>query len=97
MTEQEFKTNSRDADTFRRLSNPPEVYFWEGYRRGFSRHYHGEIYGTADEHATWMKMMWTHGTRDQKSRYRGLGYQCGFAGTNVTDAMVHFKLTAQDQ
>lgn len=96
MTEQEFKINGRDADTFRRLSNPPEVYFWEGYRRGFGRHYHGEIYGTAREHAQWM-MMSAHGTLDRLRHYRGLGYQCGFAGTNASDAMVQFQKTVQDQ
>lgn len=96
MTEKEFHTNASGAETFRKLSDPPEVDFWGGYLRGIRRHYYGEKFGTTDEHAQWMRMS-AHGTpRDQQSRYRGLGYQCGFAGTNVSDAMVQFQ-TAQDQ
>lgn len=85
MTEQEFQHNARGAEYLRRLSETPDVYFWEGYLRGVRRHYHGENFGTADEHAMWMNS--AHETRYQQRRFRGLGYQCGFEGTAIATAM----------
>lgn len=93
MTEQEFKTNASGAETFHKLADLPEVDFWGGYLRGIRRHYYGEKFGTADEHATWIKLMSAHGTHDQQCRYRGLGYQCGFAGTDVSDAIEQLQQT----
>jgi hypothetical protein len=44
-----------------------------GYQRGLRRHYHGEQFGTAAEHETWMTMS---GHRQEQ----GDGYRDGFAG-----------------
>jgi len=41
-----------------------------GYRRGLRRHFHGENFGTADEHQMWSEF----------SDERGEGYRDGFAG-----------------
>lgn len=90
MTKREFQINLNGAETFRRLAESNELSFWEGYLRGVRRHYHGEIFGTDDEHALWMNLL-TNRTSDTRRRYRGLGYQCGFNGTNVTDAMREFE------
>lgn len=44
-----------------------------GYLRGLRRHYHGEKFGTAEEHETWLAMT---GHRQEM----GDGYRDGFAG-----------------
>ena len=50
--------------------------FAEGYRRGLRRHYFGERFGSAEEHAGWMKL-----GRDGDYRTElGNGYRSGFAG-----------------
>lgn len=92
MTERDFQTNARAADTFRRLSQEPEEQdFWAGYVRGLRRNYHGENFGTADEHSLWMSAA---GCDDLSRKMRGLGYQTGFDGQNVQQAM---KLIASRQ
>ena len=44
-----------------------------GYRRGIRRHYHGEQFGTDDEHEQWL------GLKDYQQEL-GDGYRDGFAG-----------------
>jgi len=86
MTAQEFKTNMTAADTFRSLSSEPfDADFWHGYRRGLQRNYHGEKFGTEDEHNLWRSC--ADETRDIQRKMRGLGYRCGFEGQNIQQAM----------
>lgn len=84
MTEQEFHSNAKAADTFRRLAQCPEDDFWVGYRRGLSRHYHGEKFGTEDEHLLWLASV---NSTDEGRQMRGRGYRSGFEGQNVKQAM----------
>jgi len=44
-----------------------------GYQRGLRRHYHGDNFGTTDEHESWMAIS---GARQAQ----GDGYRDGFAG-----------------
>lgn len=84
MTEREFQTNARAADTFRRLSSEPyEPEYWAGYIRGLRRLYHGERFGTPEEHELWLSLTGPDDTR----RMRGIGYRAGFEGQNIQQAM----------
>ena len=79
MTHEEFTHNAQGAETFRQLTDvPEEQYFWEGYLRGIRRHYHGERFGTADEHTKWMKL-----SDDETRRDLGDGYRAGFKGVPI--------------
>ena len=85
MTEKQFQSNSRAADTFRRLSQYPDDDFWAGYRRGLNRHYHGENFGTEDEHLLWLASV---DSADVGRQMRGRGYRAGFDGQDVKQAML---------
>lgn len=50
--------------------------YGSGYTRGLRRHYHGEQFGTPDEHALWMSL----GTNGDHREELGRGYRDGFAG-----------------
>lgn len=55
--------------------------YWMGYQRGLRRRYHGEIFGTEDEHSLWMSLA-DDDTPDRINR--GRGYRDGFnLGTKV--------------
>ena len=85
MTEHEFQHNARAAETLRHLAQEPdEQEFWTGYVRGLSRNYHGEQFGTTEEHALWMA---TADSDDQGRRMTRLGYRAGFEGLTVRTAM----------
>lgn len=66
MNEQQFKQFYSMAE----YCNPD---YQRGYRQGLRRNYHGENFGTADEHARWMALS---GHRAEMGR----GYRDGFAG-----------------
>lgn len=85
MTEQQFQQAMGAAETFRRLAEEPLVQdFWIGYLRGVRRHYHGEKFGTAEEHALWMEAVTSD---DELRQRRGLGYTAGFTGASIEVAM----------
>ncbi len=47
--------------------------YWRGYIRGLRRRYHGEKFGTDEEHEQWMNMI------DDKDREElGRGYRDGY-------------------
>ena len=51
--------------------------FWQGYQRGLRRLYHGENFGTSEEHEQWLNC------RDGEYRKQLQdGYRTGFAGKN---------------
>ena len=55
MTEKEFQNNAKGADSCRRLSTEPRGQdFWARYVRGLRRNYHGEKFGTEEDHNLWM-------------------------------------------
>ena len=53
--------------------------FWEGFERGLRRQYHGDKFGTAQEHALWLTI--ADDDSDPSSRERGRGYRNGLAAT----------------
>ncbi|UCD32204.1 MAG: hypothetical protein JSV38_15845 [Desulfobacterales bacterium] len=71
-----------DRDTFERemmrvktMMNIQNRDYWAGYQRGLLRKYHGEKFGTNDEHEKWMSMA---GDTDKGRADRGQGYRDGF-------------------
>lgn len=63
--------------TYRRHAKLLAGDYGAGYLRGLNRHFHGELYGTAKDHAIWMRL----GLKGDDSRAeRGRGYRDGFAG-----------------
>jgi hypothetical protein len=78
MTEQKFKTEMRRAQQMQRSDDvdPMRAEYWSSYQRGLRRAYHGERFGTPEEHALWMSLI---NRRDERSRQRGRGYRDGFA------------------
>lgn len=46
-----------------------------GYQRGLRRHFHGERFGTEEEHRLWMDQVTRPGREE-----RGQGYRDGFEG-----------------
>jgi hypothetical protein len=53
------------------------VAYWQGYERGLRRQYHGEKFGTEQEHALWLSL--TDDSGDPSGRERGQGYRDGLA------------------
>jgi len=78
MTEREFQTNMTAAKTFSELGEDQD--FWSGYIRGLRRNYHGEKFGTDEEHELWMAAI---NSSDESRKNRGLGYRAGFDGQNI--------------
>lgn len=63
--------------------------FWDGYRRGLRRKFHGERFGTDEEHARWMSLADDAG--DEPERLRGIGYRAGFEEMEVAQAIEYLK------
>lgn len=53
------------------------VAYWEGYERGLRRAFHGDKFGTAQEHALWLSVV--DDGADPSRRERGQGYRDGLA------------------
>lgn len=95
MNQSEFQRNMIGAKTIGELStdDPLSADFWNGYQRGMRRNFHGEKFGTAEEHKLWMSA--ADNRRDDQRRYRGIGYRAGFDGMSIADAIKHLaKFTA---
>lgn len=73
MTEHEFQKRMSLAQTFRSLGHSSDYY--AGYMRGLRRHYHGEKFGTENEHAMWLAL-----DEDETRADIGRGYRDGFDG-----------------
>ncbi len=84
MTEQQFKSNMIAAETFHGISEGNDGDFWKGYMKGLRRLYHGERFGTEDEHILWMGLV---NSDDESRRMLGRGYRSGFKGQTVQEAM----------
>jgi hypothetical protein len=74
MKESEFKSKMLYAESMKKLDERP--YYWEGYVRGLRRRYHGEKFGTAEEHTLWMDSI---NRPDESRSERGRGYRDGIA------------------
>jgi len=81
MNETEFHRNLSGAEILIRLSDDPS--FLEGYCRGLRRYYHGQFFGTQEEHEKWIALAGE--ICDEQSRARGEGYRQGLSGAAITD------------
>ena len=80
MTEQKFKSEMRRANSMREIADPMMSEYWVGYIRGLRRSYHGEKFGTDEEHAIWLS---SATSRDESRKQRGRGYRDGLAYSEV--------------
>ena len=87
-----FEHNARGAEQFRRLAGSPEEYYWEGYVRGLRRCYHGEAFGTVEEHALFSGL--ADDEADHSRALRGVGYRAGCSGMPIDQAVHHAMLHA---
>jgi len=77
MTEQQFQSEIRHAQTMERLEHEPgRADYWSGYMRGVRRSFHGADFGNEVEHALWLSLT---GDEDESRNQRGLGYRAGLA------------------
>lgn len=75
MKESIFKQEMLRADGLREVDLSLSDYF-SGYKRGLQRAYHGEKFGTIEEHENWLGLYDLGQTR----RLIGLGYRHGLKG-----------------
>ena len=87
MEEKTFQERARAAKIFKETDHE-NADFWSGYERGLRRLYHGERFGTPDEHVLWMSLI---DDQDEARKMRGLGYRYGFAGHDITTAIKMLK------
>ena len=74
MDRQAFEAEMGKAKTFKNVE-PERQDFWAGYQRGLRRGYHGENFGTDEEHAKWCGLA---DDDDDSRQQRGQGYRAGF-------------------
>lgn len=89
MTESEFQRNMAGGKTLAGLSGYPDNEYWAGYQRGCRRNYHGDNFGTANEHRFWLSL--SSENDDDTRRFRGIGYRAGFDGLPVSEAIKHLQ------
>ena len=82
MDKAKFEHEMSRARTFQDLE-PNRAEYWIGYARGLRRAYHGESFGTAEEHALWSAAA---DSDDLLRQQRGEGYRDGLQGTARTVA-----------
>ena len=75
MNEIRFQSLMMKARTYSRLGERPD--YWRGYQRGLRRGFHGELFGTNDEHKLWMRLAEDGG--DEPRQERGRGYRDGLS------------------
>lgn len=72
MNEQKYKTQLRNAEEMRRITEDPLMSeYWAGYARGLRRGYHGDKFGTEEEHNTWSALV---ESKDKARQSKGRGY-----------------------
>ena len=84
MTEQKFRSEMRRAMTMEKAADTDRADYWRGYQRGLRRAYHGENFGTADEHSLWLSLIERD---DDRSKQRGQGYRDGIAVEEISSRM----------
>jgi hypothetical protein len=84
MTEQKFRSEILRAETMLGISDLMMGEYLTGYIRGLRRAYHGEIFGTAEDHERWMGFL----ASDYPDHVqRGQGYRDGLAYAEVSSVM----------
>ena len=73
MEENHFQCEMMKAQTFIELGEDSD--YWMGYQRGLRRRFHGENFGTDEEHEMWMQL---YEDSDDVRANRGRGYRDGF-------------------
>jgi hypothetical protein len=75
MNERQFQSEMNRAETMRRLATDPnEAAYFVGYVRGLRRGYHGERFGSQQEHELWQNLA---DSDDQSRAAQGRGYRDG--------------------
>lgn len=90
MNQKEFEHNAQGAKTMMSISGEPRNQdYWTGYLRGLRRCYHGEKFGTFEEHCLWMDN--GNKAQDEQRSCRSKGYQAGYAGMSISDAIINCR------
>ena len=76
MNESVFKREMLRAEGLKGI-DPRLTDYFTGYMRGLRRAYHGEKFGTEEEHTRWLSLV---DDCDNSRRLKGLGYQHGLRG-----------------
>lgn len=74
--ESKFKHEMAKAKTFYELGENAD--YWRGYMRGLRRRYHGENFGTDDEHQKWLSLI-----GDSYRQEMGQGYRDGLEAKSL--------------
>lgn len=78
MKREEFDHELNRARTMMRLApdnNKHGFDYWAGYMQGLRRNFHGNVYGTPEEHNHWMSL--ADDNADESRRSMGRGYRDG--------------------
>lgn len=78
MNDEEFKAAMLRATRTEKKSKTPE--YWQGYKRGLRRGYHGDKFGTRDEHKSWLSLL---SDSDSTRHNLGQGYHDGLIAAGV--------------
>jgi hypothetical protein len=84
MTEQKFRSEMRRAMAMEKTTDTDRAEYWRGYQRGLRRAYHGEKFGTPEEHTLWLSLIERD---DERSKQRGQGYRDGIAFEEISSRM----------
>lgn len=95
MTEEDFKSEFARAETLRRsLGDPKQERYWRGYLAGLRKRYHGNAFGTEQEHERWIKAI-NH--RDPMRRMEARGYRDGWKGSDAPTTKPDLIRALRDQ
>jgi len=75
MNESEYRTAIGSAKLMADVE-PEMAEYWRGYRRGVMRGYHGDKFGTQEDHEMWMNCARCGHREDLQAGYR-TGYSTG--------------------
>jgi hypothetical protein len=78
MNKSQFEREMHRAAAMRAAGDRPD--YWDGYERGLRRAYHGERFGSPEEHGLWLSQA---DSDDEQRRERGQGYRDGLATGGV--------------
>lgn len=74
MNYEKFQSEMNRAETYQTIIEPERSQYWTGYIRGLRRGFHGEKFGTIDEHLLWSgqtgENLLDHDRRELTSGYR---------------------------
>jgi hypothetical protein len=78
LSEAQFQHEMAKAKTFQGLKSDRAEY-WTGVQRGLRRAFHGQAFGTEQEHDLWLRAV---NSDDVLRQQRGQGYRDGLKGTS---------------